>query len=152
MLEESLDVERRVELTDFGVDVEECGEDLGDVEVMTELVDVFGGVEDGDTDPLLLLDTVPCEAVPFRMYTLSLLPAPQYSYWSPAQVIEQSLSGAITEPEPKVSAHQHSRPYSAPAYRYGEHAATHASIVLVSDGWDAAPRARTPLPSVKQPI
>jgi hypothetical protein len=123
-----------VELTDFCVDVEDSEEDFEEVEGVTELVDVFERLEDWDTDPLLLLDPVPCEVVPFRMYTLSLLPAPQYSYWSPAQVIEQSLSGAIMEPDPKLSAHQHSRPYSAPAYMYGEHAATHASIVFVSDG------------------
>jgi len=29
---------------------------------------------------LVLLDSVPYEVVPFRIYTLNLLPAPQYSY------------------------------------------------------------------------
>jgi hypothetical protein len=80
VLEESLDVERLVELTDFCVDVEDDEEDFEDEEGLTELVDVFERLEDWDTDPLLLLDPVPCEVVPFRMYTLSLLPAPQYSY------------------------------------------------------------------------
>jgi len=68
-----------VELKDFYVDVEENEENLKVVKLLTGLAVVFENVENLDTDPLVLLDSVPYEVVPFRIYTLNLLPAPQYS-------------------------------------------------------------------------
>ncbi|KAJ5047450.1 uncharacterized protein L3040_003277 [Drepanopeziza brunnea f. sp. 'multigermtubi'] len=87
---------------------------LGIVDVDTrELVALDRKLElDGSCDRLEDEEAVP---VPFLIYTDRRFPAPQYSYWSPAHLIAQSESGANTDPIPKESEHQHSRPYSAPA-------------------------------------
>jgi hypothetical protein len=55
------------------------------------------------------------EATGASWYTLSLLPAPQYSLLLPPHSMLQSAAGAGTDPTPKVLPQKHSLPYSTPA-------------------------------------
>jgi hypothetical protein len=114
VLEESLDLEIQAAIlddegvTDVCIDVEDNEEDFEIVESLTELVDVFGRVEKLDTDPmLLLLDPVPCEVVPFRIYTLSLLPAPQYLSAENGDVSFTSSLGTFQERSNNSGAAKH---------------------------------------------
>lgn len=93
---EELDFED--ELEDF-----ELEEEVFVVEVTDLEVDV-NEVEEGFTDPLLeLVDATPLPlllvlARDESIYISSLFPAPQYSYWLPGQVNEQSERVVLTDP------------------------------------------------------
>lgn len=52
----------------------------------------------------------------FFLYKLNLDPAPQYSYLFPAHNMLHCDSSVMTAPTPNVLPHQHSLPYSTPAY------------------------------------
>ena len=126
-IKEVFDEELVEELTDLEVDVTEEWEvvdleedadllldvvlDRIDVALVPELELVLLNFEVVELEPKL--DATACE-VPFLMYTLSLFPAPQYSYGLPEQVMEQSESAVKTEPVPNESAHQHCCNISTP--------------------------------------
>lgn len=92
-------------------------DEIEDVEVsdevveMPELVDV-GAEPDVDELEVELLEIV---KLPF-WYKLSLLPAPQYSVALSEQVMEQSVAAVDFAPLLIALPHQHSPPYSMPAY------------------------------------
>lgn len=68
----------------------------------------------------------------FFLYKLNLDPAPQYSYLFPAHNMLHCDSSVRTAPTPNVLPHQHSLPYSTPAYSYAPQMVKHFAISMSS--------------------
>lgn len=67
-------------------------------------------------DAVALTVAVSLTSAGFFLYKLNLDPAPQYSYLFPAHSMLHCDSSVRTAPTPNVLPHQHSLPYSTPAY------------------------------------
>lgn len=90
------------------------------------------GVEEGST-VVEESTAVELEEPTTAVYKLNLLPEPQYSDGFPAQVILHCVTTTSAEPTPRVFPHQHSLPYSRPAYAYPAHSPRHVFTSIVSE-------------------
>lgn len=86
---------------------------------------------------LLIVDVVPTVvdvvSPVFLMYKFNLPPLPQYSPVLPLHNMLHSESGLSSDSARNVLPHQHSRPYSTPAYLASEHCSRHFRTVNSSE-------------------